>query len=381
MPITDIDHRARTLGRIRAGEFDDAKGHPTAGTTWRLTSPWAHLLEAAAELYGGSVTALDRADTDDRYQLTTDTSELDVVIPPQSIDDAQWYEAYTAAGLAARCDGVTVTAGTYLKEHNTDQHPPACVCNPDNRRCKPTTRLNFVLPDLPDVGVWRLTTRSIYAAAELPAQLELLFARSQYPTAVLALEARSTKSSGETHRYTVPILRIRSTLTNILAGGSPPKPPAGEIGAASTPPTVLDAAPPLQNPSDEADAAPPATNLEDEPHTPPQKELTPLERNLVDLGAFLDDHHPYNLPNAADVIRFCQTLYEVGIPLDIWDKTLDELAAARLKAFRGPTESLDVAVNTFAARAEAVDLPELRTFATRLWMEAQTFYDNHPRRP
>lgn len=391
MPITDIDHRARTLGRIRAGEFDDDTGRPTSGTTWRLTSPHRHLLDHAEAIYGGHVEALDRKDTDDRFQLTTNSDTLDVIIPPQDVAAGQWWEAYTAAGLQARCDGNVVIDGAYFRNHDTDQHPPACVCtNLDKRRCKPTTRINFILPDLPDVGVWRLTTRSIYAAAEMPTQIDFLFRRAQYPNAILALEERSTKTGDGVHRFTVPIIRIEDTLISILAGDGSSQATAGALGGGDTPPPIDPGSlapdddarvPPPQIPPPEASKPPPPTDPEASEADTHETTPTPLERNLGALASYLDDNHPYQLPNAPAILKFCTDLFTLGESTGIWQgQTLDSLATARIKAFRGgPADALDVAGDTFTARAEAVDLPELRTFATRLWMEAQTFVDTKGR--
>jgi hypothetical protein len=96
------------------------------------------------------------------------------------------------------------------------------VCDPADRECKLTTHILVVLPDLPDVGVWRLRTGSWYAASELPGTLDLLLQTGvPLPPAVLAIDQRTVKRDGQTHRFNVPVLRIDRTITELLELAAP----------------------------------------------------------------------------------------------------------------------------------------------------------------
>src|SRR4030095_5924032 len=63
--------------------------------------------------------------------------------------------------------------------------PRACPADAAERRelaaakplpqaCQPHTRLNVLLPDLPDLGTWRLESHGYYAAVELADTVEFL---------------------------------------------------------------------------------------------------------------------------------------------------------------------------------------------------------------
>lgn len=221
MPVAGIDHRPPELGRIRAGHVVATSGgrsRPAKLSTWRLTSNDDTLISAARDMYGGVVERWN----DDGWQVVTDVDELDVVIPPQAVADGQWFEIWTAGGLRRRCDGLVATNDRgQTRECST-------LCDPDDRECRLVTRIRFVLPNLPGVGVWVLTTGSYHAAAELPPVVDLLIraAAPNLASAVLALEQRHVTKSGERHDFAVPTIRTRSTLRELAelapAAAAPP---------------------------------------------------------------------------------------------------------------------------------------------------------------
>jgi hypothetical protein len=203
--MLDVQRRYRELGRIRLGE-KGAKGEPQKLDTFRLTSPNIHYLEVASLKYGGTVELWQDAPTGEQWQLVTDTNQLDVLVPPQRISDSQGYALWTAGGLQRRCDGSTQTDGT------------ACVCDPTDRECKPVTHLQVMLPRLPDLGVWRLTTTGFNAAAELPMTVDLLSALTDAGRpipAVLMIEHRTSKVGGQTRRYVVPTLGFVKSIAEL----------------------------------------------------------------------------------------------------------------------------------------------------------------------
>jgi metal-sulfur cluster biosynthetic enzyme len=109
----------------------------------------------------------------------------------------------------------------------------ACSCNPENRACKATTRLNVLLPDLPGIGVWRLESHGWNAAMELPSATDMI-ARvrdkgSDLP-GVLRLEQRTSKKDGKTMRYAVPVIDLNVTVAELMSG----RKPVGELDAVVT---------------------------------------------------------------------------------------------------------------------------------------------------
>jgi hypothetical protein len=151
----------------------------------------------------------------------TEARELDVLVPggqPLS----QWYEMWGAGGCLRRCTGAeeTLSGGGCL-----------CPADPGDRTelaakggaCKPTTRVNLLLPDM-DVGAWLLVTHSYYAAVELPPVVSLLseFAtRSSRPVpARLWIDQRRIKRPNQPPKeFSVPALRSPLSWADLLAAG------------------------------------------------------------------------------------------------------------------------------------------------------------------
>ncbi|WP_020480270.1 recombination directionality factor [Nocardiopsis salina] len=215
MPILDLQQRTRELGRIRIGQVQptsNGRTRPAKLDRFRLTSASKPLLDQVAELYGGTVREWTPANGGaQQWEVVTDTARLPVMVPPQSV--SQWYELWSGGGCQRRCDG--------QREVLTDS---ACPCGPDpaQRECKPTTRLNVVLRDVPGVGVWRLESHGYYAAVELPAVADMLSQTSGYIRAWLALEERTAKRDGQTRRWMVPTLEVDITPSELMSGNTAP---------------------------------------------------------------------------------------------------------------------------------------------------------------
>lgn len=211
-----MQERYRELGRLRIGEIVESGGrrHPGHLGTWRLTSAWQKLLEAAAALWGGQVKVWDGAPTEgEQFELTTEVAALAVIVPPQDIDSNSWYELYTAGGIKRRCDGETdMISGR------------TCPCATKNaRECKPTIHLKVMLPEIPDIGTWRLVTRGWNAAAELTQIVRLMnsIAPKTFAEASLRIESRTSKvenaqGKSETHHFTVPVLELPYSMGDLM---------------------------------------------------------------------------------------------------------------------------------------------------------------------
>lgn len=214
--VIDIQRRHMELGRIRLGE-KGAKGQPQRLDTWRLTSASHDLLESAAAVYGGTVEEWPDAPDKGYWQLTTDTAVLDVIVPPGD-PYSQYYELWSGGGCKRRCDGQQeLLSGK------------ACLCDPDERECKITTRINVMLPRVAGLGVWRLESHGYYAAAELPDALDLLqqLSGGRMVSGVLRIEQRSSKKDGRTNRYPVPVLDLPNvTLASLIGNQVVVNPPA-----------------------------------------------------------------------------------------------------------------------------------------------------------
>ncbi len=215
MSIVALQTRARRLGEIRLGDTETKSGktYPISLDTFRLTSAAKGLLDQASKLWGGEVVPWQPTErSNPKWQVVTEIAELPVLIPPQDADNATWYELWSAGGLQRRCDGESVL--------NRDD-PIPCVCNPEDRECKPITRVSFMLPDLPDIGVWLLSSTGYNAAVELGATVSIIVRQmaetGELPEATLAIEHREVKRPDQPpHKFVVPVIRVHDTLRNFL---------------------------------------------------------------------------------------------------------------------------------------------------------------------
>lgn len=214
MPILDIQKRARELGRIRIGQVvstNNGRTRPEKIDRFRFTSHSRELLDQISALYGGTVQEWQPMGGGAKaWEVLTNAKRVPILVPPQPV--TQWLELWSGGGCQRRCDGIT--------EQLTDSD---CICGPDpeQRECKPTTRLNVMLRDVPGLGVWRLESHGYYAAAELPAVAEFFANAGGYVPAALVLEERVSKKAGQTRRYMVPAIEVEQiTPAQLMAGES-----------------------------------------------------------------------------------------------------------------------------------------------------------------
>lgn len=232
MPILELQRRMRQLGEIRIGRVVDTGRisqktqrpimRPEKLDRFRVTSASKPLLEEVAALYGGQVQPWTPANGGpSEWEVFTDADRLPVLVPPRD-PVTQWYEQYRGSKCVRRCDGVT--------EQKTDK---PCLCNPEQRDCQITTRLNVMLRDVPGLGVWLLTSHGYYAGTELPEVAEFLATTRGYVDAWLAMEEKQVvRDNGDVARFMVPKLDVAVTPAQLLAGQGAVSPAAVEATAA-----------------------------------------------------------------------------------------------------------------------------------------------------
>ncbi|MGQ4351952.1 recombination directionality factor [Streptomyces drozdowiczii] len=242
MPILDLQRRMRQLGEIRIGHVvktgrtSQKTGkeitRPAKLNNFRFTSPSREILAEVANLYGGEVVPWTPANGGpSEFEVYSTTNRLPVLIPPRDAV-SQWYELYAGSKCQRRCDGVT--------EHKRDR---PCLCDPENRECKITTRVNVMLRDVPALGQWLLITKGYYAATELPPAAELLSQAGGYVAGWLGMEEKLVQRDEGPARFMVPTLDVEITPAALMAGqvtGAPavasgPERPAIEAGTAGVP--------------------------------------------------------------------------------------------------------------------------------------------------
>lgn len=224
-----VQRRFMQLGRVRLGE-KGPKGEPRKLGSFRFTSASERLLQAVAEKHGGTVTAWDGAPDEGYFQVTTEATSIDIILPPTfseqdgspSTSYSQWYELWSKGGCQRRCDGITESLSG-----------APCSCDPvkrdagedPNGTCGIITRVSFIIPDLPGLGVWRLDSGGWNAAVELPGTLSLLAdaaAEQRFIPAVLSLQNRTSKKDGKTMRYVVPVIDLPDVTIGQLVSGTAP---------------------------------------------------------------------------------------------------------------------------------------------------------------
>lgn len=203
MPILDLQMRASEVGRIRLGKkvaTSSGGSRPSAIGTFRFTSPDGKSIQQIADLYGGDVEDVVINDIR-QWEVTTEANSIPVRIPGNSVN--QWYEQWSKGGCTVRCDGVT--------DHKNDK---PCHCNPEDRACKPTTRMNVILQDVSTVGLWRLETKGWNAASELPVMAGFINGLVGIECDLNLVEKKMTED-GRTSRFVVPQLRPKITITEL----------------------------------------------------------------------------------------------------------------------------------------------------------------------
>lgn len=242
MAIRDLQAQLTELGRIRTGlrvpNKAGTKLIPKKLDSFRFTSPAEHLITAIAALYGGECAPWTGEGVVGRqFQVFTDVDDITVYVPRQKIDP--FYERWQGGVCARRCDG----------ERDLIHDKPCDCSGGDDRLCKPTTRINVMLADVPGIGVWRLESHGIYAAMEL-SQLAMLVERTPMPIpARLILEARQRKFYNlkkdlvEVRDYYVPIVMIDAVTSRQVQIGGDAITQALRMSASTEGPAQIAAAP------------------------------------------------------------------------------------------------------------------------------------------
>jgi hypothetical protein len=229
-PLIELQRRLSEAGRIRMGE-KGPKGEPRRLTHWRLTSPDEGLISQAAGLYGGTPTPWE-SPTGPQFQLTTETSELPVLVLV-NYSLRQSYELRTSPTLVERrCDGIEMDDG----------QPCKCAAEGDDK-CALITRLTVALPELTTLLGWRLESKGENAARELLGSLELVQGVAQgrpFVPAKLRIVERHGNVNGQAVRYVVPVLDCQVSYEQLAGGGRPALEPGnGEMSYKPIPPRLM----------------------------------------------------------------------------------------------------------------------------------------------
>lgn len=247
VPIAQLARRIPEAGRIRIGK--KAGNRPTAIGEFRFTSHDRAALEQIATLYGGTVRAWsDPKAADGQFEVCTDASEIRIVLPPDPLGGSPIYEMWGGGGCERRCDGETAQIMQSGPEGPEPTDTP-CICSAKGEMaCKVTTRLAVILPEIRFAGVWRLDTKSMNAAQEIPGMVDMIqAAQSQgMPYATLSIKHRRSVANGQTKKFLVPVLGTAVSIEELAGGqanlhGITRGETAGELGQGDPDDEVVDA--------------------------------------------------------------------------------------------------------------------------------------------
>jgi hypothetical protein len=246
--ILTMKRQAAELGRIRTGYSrpnpDPSKGPiPVKSKTFVLTSHSREYIAAAADLYGGRVEQwTPQRSSIAQWRVITEAPELRAILPAGDVLN-QAYEMWGGGGCERRCDGVTEQISrrpcVCLAKFGEDWHK-----RPPTQVCRPTSRIGVFLPDLPDLGVWRLETKSHYAADALAGGLDTVL-QATGGTGLLPvrmwIEQRTAVREGKTKQFqVVMVVPALPKLRHALSG---PISTAAALDPASLDRPAIEAAP------------------------------------------------------------------------------------------------------------------------------------------
>jgi hypothetical protein len=251
--ILGLQRRYAPLGEIRMGDSVEVPGkkgrQPVRLETFRFTTSVEMNARAIAAKYGGQAAPWPRRKG--KWTVTTDCKALDVWVPPAGLAVDTDMEMWDGVIRRRQCDGRTerLSGEPCSCPRPSDPSDPASVRRALDERhrlaalrppqaCKPLTRMNLTIPDLPGItGTWRLNTGSENAAVETAGAgdaMTIARGAGAYLPAVLTFSWRYRADDGSP--YPVPFLQLGTSMED-LARGLLPAGPAGllaQVQAAMT---------------------------------------------------------------------------------------------------------------------------------------------------
>jgi hypothetical protein len=239
--ILDLQRRDAPLGEIRIGTSVQVPGKdyrkPVRLETFRFTTASEHNARQVAAHYGGEVAPWSQRKG--RWEVTTDRKALDVWVPPRELAVDANMELWDGPKRLRHCDGIieSISGKPCMCPRAADPDDPASVQRAREERkklaklqhpqaCKPLTRINVTIPELPGLtGVWRLNTGSENAAVETSGAGDaMVMAREggAYLPAILYIQWRYRAEDGSP--YPVPMLQIGLSVEELAKGQLPPGP-------------------------------------------------------------------------------------------------------------------------------------------------------------
>ena len=232
--IRTAQKQARELGRLRTGysipnQDPKKRPRPVKSKTWVISSHAEHYVTAAADAWGGKVERWQpQGNGAPQFRVITEAEQIEAILPPGD-PLSQANEMWNKGGCVRRCDGETEQISRHpclcLAEYGPEWHLLRQELSTKDKVCAATSRLNVVLPDMPDVGVWRVETHSWYAANELAGTVDMVLSGTGGKGLVpvtLRIEPRTRVAGGQTKHFPVVVVEIRGVTTRQALTGPLP---------------------------------------------------------------------------------------------------------------------------------------------------------------
>lgn len=239
--VADLQRRSLPLGEIRIGTSKPVPGknyrQPVRLDTFRFTTGSEAIATVVAAKYGGTVAPWTQRKSS--WEVITDRAALDVWVPARGTPVDSNMELWDGPRRLRRCDGITeqLSGKPCICPQPDDLDDPASILAAREERkrlaglrppqaCKPLTRINVTIPDLPGMtGTFRLNTGSENAAVETADSgeaMEIAREGGVYLPAVLRISWRVRAEDGKP--YPVPVLQIGLSMRQISEGELPAGP-------------------------------------------------------------------------------------------------------------------------------------------------------------
>lgn len=239
--LLGLQRRDAPLGELRIGtsvEVPGKKGRkPVRLNAFRFTTGVEMIADAVAAKYGGTVAPWERRRG--CWEVITDRVALDVWVPPAGRAVDTNMELWDAQKRLRQCNGrIEAISGRPCScPRPADPYDPVSVRKALDERhrlaslrppqaCKPLTRINVTIPDLPGLtGIWRWNTGSENAAVETAAAGDTMTIAREggvYLPAVATFQWRNRADDGSP--YPVPMLIIGTSMQQLAEGQLPAGP-------------------------------------------------------------------------------------------------------------------------------------------------------------
>ncbi|BBC30057.1 hypothetical protein SGFS_013510 [Streptomyces graminofaciens] len=232
--IITLQRQARELGRLRTGysipnDDPNKRPRPVKSKTWVVTSHAEHYVQAAVDAWGGKIERWQpQGNGVPQFRVITEAEQIEALLP-HGDPLSQYNEMWNKGGCARRCDGQTEQISRRpclcLAEYGEEWHLLRQDQYRKDKVCAATSRLNVILPDMPDMGVWRAETHSFYAANEMAGTVDLVLSGTGGKGLVpvtLRIEPRTRVAGGQTKHFPVVVVEVRGvTPRQALTGPLP----------------------------------------------------------------------------------------------------------------------------------------------------------------